>query len=68
MLANSLLALMWMLIAFIVLMAKPDGKIQKMFYTIGIATVFISVQSFLPRIVTMEVIQTSPKLFLLAAL
>lgn len=39
-LASALQGLIWMLIAFVVLMAKPDGTIQKLFYAIGAATVF----------------------------
>ncbi len=31
----SLLGFFWQLIAFIVLMAKPDGRIQRVFYAIG---------------------------------
>lgn len=42
-LASALQGLIWMLIAFVVLMAKPDGTIQKLFYAIGAATVFSGV-------------------------
>ncbi len=41
-LAGSLSALFWMLIGFIVLMAKPDGRIQKLFYFIGVLAVVTS--------------------------
>ena len=49
-LANSLSALFWMLIGFIVLTAKPDGRIQKLFYAIGafavLASMNVLIQSF----------------------
>jgi serine phosphatase RsbU (regulator of sigma subunit) len=41
-LSNSLRALFWMIIGFIVLIAKPDGFIQKLFYAIGVGGVFVS--------------------------
>lgn len=44
-LAQSLLALIWILIGFVVLMAKPDGTVQKLFYGIGAASVLIGTQS-----------------------
>jgi sigma-B regulation protein RsbU (phosphoserine phosphatase) len=47
-LASSLSALFWMLIGFIVITAKPDGKIQKLFYVLGVLVVFTSLHSFLP--------------------
>ncbi len=43
-LAQSILALFWILIGFIVLMAKPDGIVQKLFYGIGAASVLLSTQ------------------------
>ncbi len=46
--ANSLLALMFMLIGFIVLMAKPNGRVQKLFYLIGAFLVMTSVYIFIP--------------------
>ncbi|QQS37351.1 MAG: SpoIIE family protein phosphatase [Ignavibacteriales bacterium] len=39
-LAASIQGLILILIAFVVLLAKPDGTIQKLFYAIGAATVF----------------------------
>ena len=59
-LANSLLAFMWMVIAFIVLMAKPDGKVQKLFYAIGVASVFSALDAIAPRIITGEIIKADP--------
>ncbi len=59
-LAGSLLALMWMLLAFIVLMAKPNGTIQKHFYAIGIAAVLTSISSVFPRILTPDVFHGNP--------
>ncbi len=38
-LAHSLSALFWILIGFIVLTAKPDGRIHKLFYFVGVLTV-----------------------------
>lgn len=46
-LAGSLQGLIWMLIAFVVLMAKPDGTIQKLFYAIGAASVFAALSIIL---------------------
>ncbi len=47
-LANAILALFWMLIGFIVLMSKPDGRVQKLFYAIGVGVVFFTSNLFLP--------------------
>ena len=41
-LSNSLRALFWMIIGFIVLLVKPEGFSQKLFYAIGVGSVFIS--------------------------
>ncbi|RKY96539.1 MAG: hypothetical protein DRQ13_05765, partial [Ignavibacteriae bacterium] len=41
-LANSLSALFWMLIGFIVLTAKPEGRTHKLFYALGVFAVFTS--------------------------
>jgi serine phosphatase RsbU (regulator of sigma subunit) len=41
-LALSLLGFFWLLIGFIVLMAKPDGIVQKLFYGIGATSVLSS--------------------------
>jgi sigma-B regulation protein RsbU (phosphoserine phosphatase) len=41
-LSSCLLAFFWMAIGFIVLLAKPDGFIQKLFYAVGITAVFSS--------------------------
>ncbi len=46
-LAQCLLSLIWMVIGFIVLMAKPDGVVQKLFYGIGAALVLFSTQIIL---------------------
>jgi phosphoserine phosphatase RsbU/P len=48
-LAGSLSALFWMLIGFIVLTAKPDGKIHRMFYLLGVISVLTSLNTLLPR-------------------
>ena len=48
-LAGSLSALFWMLIGFIVLTAKPDGRIHRMFYLLGVISVLTSLNTLLPR-------------------
>jgi len=45
-LSNSLSALFWMLIGFIVLTAKPDGHSQKLFYAIGVLSVLTAINVF----------------------
>ncbi len=47
-LASSLSALFWILIGFIVLTAKPDGKIQKIFYSLSVLIVFASLAVMFP--------------------
>jgi sigma-B regulation protein RsbU (phosphoserine phosphatase) len=47
-LAGSLSALFWILIGFIVLTAKPDGKIQKIFYSLAVLIVFSSMSVLIP--------------------
>jgi serine phosphatase RsbU (regulator of sigma subunit) len=47
-LSNALSGLFWMLIGFIVLTAKPDGKPHKLFYAMGVFAVFSSTQVLLP--------------------
>ena len=47
-LANSLSALFWILIGFIVLSAKPDGKVQKIFYSLAVLIVFGSMTVLIP--------------------
>jgi len=47
-LASSLSALFWMLIGFIVLTAKPDGRIHKLFYYLCVAAVLKSVSAYFP--------------------
>ncbi|MBT8383110.1 MAG: SpoIIE family protein phosphatase, partial [Ignavibacteria bacterium] len=46
-LASSLSALFWILIGFIVLSAKPDGRIHKLFYFIGVLTVLAAMHTLL---------------------
>lgn len=48
-LASSLSALLWMLIGFIVLTAKPDGRIQRLFYFLGVVAVLTSLNVHLPK-------------------
>jgi serine phosphatase RsbU (regulator of sigma subunit) len=40
-LGASLLGFFWLLIAFIVLMAKPEGRIQRIFYAIGATLILL---------------------------
>lgn len=47
-LAGSLSALFWMIIGFIVLMAKPDGKVQKIFYSLAVLIVLGSLSVLIP--------------------
>lgn len=47
-LASSLSALFWMLIGFIVLSAKPDGKVQKIFYSLAVLIVLSSLRVLIP--------------------
>lgn len=47
-LASALSALFWILIGFIVLSAKPDGKIQKIFYSLAVLIVFESMTVLIP--------------------
>jgi sigma-B regulation protein RsbU (phosphoserine phosphatase) len=47
-LAASLSALFWMIIGFIVLSAKPDGRIHKLFYILGVLGVLSSLNILLP--------------------
>lgn len=42
------LGLIWLLVGFIVLMAKPEGKTQKLFYLIGAAYIISQVFIFIP--------------------
>ena len=47
-LASSLSALFWILIGFIVLSAKPYGKVQKIFYSLAVLNVFSSMTVLIP--------------------
>jgi serine phosphatase RsbU (regulator of sigma subunit) len=47
-LAGALSALFWMLIGFIVLTSKPDGRIHRLFYFLGVLFVFISLNVHMP--------------------
>ena len=48
-LAGALSALFWFLIGFIVLMAKPDGRVHKLFYAIGVLAVFSAMEILIPK-------------------
>jgi sigma-B regulation protein RsbU (phosphoserine phosphatase) len=47
-LASALSALFWMIIGFVVLTAKPDGRIQRLFYMLGVVAVLTSLSVHLP--------------------
>jgi sigma-B regulation protein RsbU (phosphoserine phosphatase) len=47
-LASALSALLWIMIGFVVLSAKPDGKIQKIFYSLAVLIVFESMTVLIP--------------------
>lgn len=48
-LAFTLLSSFWLIVGFFVLMAKPDGKIQRLFYSVGAFSVLFSMNSLLTR-------------------
>jgi serine phosphatase RsbU (regulator of sigma subunit) len=48
-LAFSLLSFIWLVVGYIILMAKPDGKTQKAFYRIGAIAILYSTSSLLYR-------------------
>ncbi len=57
-LANTILALIQMLIGFIVLMAKPSGNVQKLFYGIGVTAVLSTMFYLTPMFTSPEVLIT----------
>ncbi len=63
-LANSMLAVIWLIIGFIVLMAKPDGLVQKLFYAIGASAVLGSAYILLPLNITPDMIRADIYYFL----
>lgn len=48
-LALSISSLIYLLIGFIVLSAKPDGLSQRLFYALGVLSVFTAMQALVPR-------------------
>lgn len=48
-LAFTLLSSFWLIVGFFVLMAKPDGKIQRLFYSVGAFSVLFAMVSLLTR-------------------
>ncbi|MFB3057743.1 MAG: hypothetical protein ACE1ZQ_11360, partial [Ignavibacteriaceae bacterium] len=65
-LANSLSALFWMLIGFIVLTAKPEGRTHKLFYALGVFTVFTSMVVLMPiDYMIMDQVKEQPALYLI---
>ncbi|MDR3627062.1 MAG: SpoIIE family protein phosphatase [Ignavibacteriaceae bacterium] len=66
-LANVLLALFQMLIGFIVFMSKPDGKVQKLFYSLGVLTVISCCYVFIQSNLSSTTVKASPYYYLLIA-
>lgn len=58
--ANVILALMQMLIGFIVLMSKPSGKAQKLFYGLGVSMILSSLIIFLNHTASLEAVRANP--------
>lgn len=48
-LAASVSALIYLIIGFIVLSAKPDGLSQRLFYALGVLSIFTAMQALVPR-------------------
>lgn len=48
-LAFTLLSSLWLIVGFFVVMAKPEGKIQRLFFSIGAFSVLFSMASLLNR-------------------
>jgi len=48
-LALGLLSFLWLIVGFVVVMAKPDGKTQRLFYKIGVAAILYSMSNLLYR-------------------
>lgn len=48
-LAFSLLSTFWFIVGFFVLMAKPEGKLQRLFFSVGAYAVLFSMNSLLNR-------------------
>ncbi|MDP3147750.1 MAG: SpoIIE family protein phosphatase [Ignavibacteria bacterium] len=48
-LALALFSSFWLIVGFFVLMAKPEGKIQRLFFSVGAFTVLFSMNSLLNR-------------------
>lgn len=48
-LSGSISALIYLLIGFIVLSAKPDGLSQRLFYALGVLAVFVSTTALIPH-------------------
>ena len=48
-LALGLLSFLWLIVGFVVVMAKPEGKTQRLFYKIGVAAILYSINNLLYR-------------------
>ncbi len=52
----GLLAFFWQVIAFIVLMAKPDGRVQRVFYAVGATLILLMLFNYLTLPVVMGIL------------
>ena len=59
-LSNEILALIWMIIGFIVLMAKSNGRVQKLFFAIGVFAVLATFNNFFPTIMSPADVSSQP--------
>jgi serine phosphatase RsbU (regulator of sigma subunit) len=48
-LALGLLSFLWLIVGFVVVMAKPEGKTQRLFYKIGAVAILYSIHNLLYR-------------------
>ncbi len=64
----TLLSFIWLIVAFVVVMSKPEGKIQNLFYKVAVYSVFFSTTALVYRGQQVEnVIFNSPVLIVLVA-
>jgi serine phosphatase RsbU (regulator of sigma subunit) len=67
-LAAVILAIFQMIIGFIVLMSKPDGRVQKLFYLLGVSTVLQSSFVFLANHISLGTINANPVYYFILAM
>jgi len=67
-LSVTLLGLIWLIVAFVVVMSKPEGKIQNLFFRVAIFSVFYSTTALVYRGLQVEnVIFQNPVLIIFVA-